>query len=168
MKNWKFFKLLVVAVILLKNVNCKPIEEDDESSEIIEAKSEHEVKSDYEMPVTGKKSDIEPTEGAVKYNGAQLWRIPYTNQTYKNAVIELQKNFQISMWNLQKGHVDVFVKQPVVKSAKQLLKNSNVPFEVVIDDLQKAIDEENPPKEQIVEWQVRNGKMLLISLYENN
>jgi hypothetical protein len=103
-------------------------------------------------------NDAESNEGIVKYDGAQLWRLPYSNQTYKNAVLQLQKKFKISMWNLQHSHVDMFVKQPVVQDAKKLLIDSNVPFEVVIDDLQKAIDEENPPHEQIVQWQNRNGE----------
>lgn len=99
----------------------------------------------------------------VKYDGAQLWRITYTDQDYKNAVSELQKQFQVSMWNLQmtnanQSYVDMFVKQSVVKDAKCFLESERVPFEVVINDVQEAINNENPSLEDIDLWQNRNGE----------
>lgn len=99
----------------------------------------------------------------VKYDGAQLWRITYTDQDFKNAVSELQKQFQVSMWNLQmtnanQSYVDMFVKRSVVKDAKCFLESEKVPFEVVINDVQEAINSENPSLEDIDLWQNRNGE----------
>lgn len=99
----------------------------------------------------------------VKYDGAQLWRIAYTEQTYKNAVAELQKQFQVSMWNLQMtnandSHVDMFVKRAMVDDAREFLMKLRVPFEVVINDIQDAINSENPPLDEVELWQNRNGE----------
>jgi hypothetical protein len=99
----------------------------------------------------------------VKYEGAQLWRISYGDQEQKNAVAELQKQFKVSMWNLQMlnktdPYVDMFVKRAVVADAKQFLTKVRVPFDVVIDDIQAAIDSENPPKDDVELWQNRNGE----------
>lgn len=99
----------------------------------------------------------------VKYDGAQLWRIAYTEQPYKNAVAELQKQFQVSMWNLQMtnandSHVDMFVKRAMVDDAREFLMKLRVPFEVVINDIQDAINSENPPLDEVELWQNRNGE----------
>jgi hypothetical protein len=100
---------------------------------------------------------------AVRYNGAQLWRISYQNQEYKNVVAELQKNYQAVMWNLQmanvsNSYVDLFLKSSVVEEAKEFMTTSNTPYEVVINDVQDAIDTENPPLDEIDLWQNRDGK----------
>lgn len=99
----------------------------------------------------------------VKYDGAQLWRIAYGDQDVKNAVAELQKKFLVSMWNLQMTnqtdpYVDMFVKSAVVSDAKEFLTKVRVPFDVVIDDIQDAINNENPSKDDVELWQNRNGE----------
>lgn len=99
----------------------------------------------------------------VKYDGAQLWRIDYTEQKYRNAVSELQKQFKTSMWNLQMTNasgsfVDMFVTRTAVNDARSFLENVRVPFDVVIDDVQDAINNENPPLEQTHLWQNRDGE----------
>lgn len=99
---------------------------------------------------------------AVSYEGAQLWRIDYTEQGYRNAVSELQKQFQVSMWNLQMSnathHVDLFVKRAMVSDARSFLENVRVPFDVVIPDVQDAINNENPSLDEVELWQNRNGE----------
>ena len=99
----------------------------------------------------------------VSYGGAQLWRISYGDQEQKNAVAELQKQFKVSMWNLQmmnksEPYVDMFVKSAMVKEAKEFMSKVRVPYEIVIDDIQAAIDNENPSKDNIELWQNRNGE----------
>lgn len=98
----------------------------------------------------------------IKYDGAQLWRIAYGEQEHKNAVAELQKQFQVSMWSLQmkslnNSYVDMFVKQAMVDGATTYLRRVRVPYEVVIDDIQDAINTENPPMDSPV-WGDRNGE----------
>lgn len=99
----------------------------------------------------------------IKYDGAQLWRINYSDQEHKNAVAELQKQFQVSMWNLQmrnesEAYVDLFVKRAMVSDAKEFMTKVRVPFNVVIDDIQTAINNENPSKDDVELWQNRNGE----------
>lgn len=100
----------------------------------------------------------------IKYDGAQLWRIAYSDQEHKNAVTELQKQFKVSMWNLQMSnktepYVDMFVKSAMVKDARSFLETSRVPFDVVINDIQDAINTENPPLDEVEHWQNRNGEL---------
>lgn len=97
------------------------------------------------------------------YLGAQLWRIPYSDRDYKNAISELQNTYHTTMWNLQMANasnafVDMFVKQAVVDDAREFLKKAQIPFEVIIEDVQDAIDTENPPLDEIDLWQNRDGE----------
>lgn len=105
------------------------------------------------------RAGIEP----IKYDGAQLWRISFAGQHNKNAIAELQKEYQVSMWMLQMAnqsspYVDMFVKRSIVDDAKSFLKKSDVPYEVVIADVQKVIDSQNPPFDDSELWQNRNGE----------
>lgn len=59
--------------------------------------------------------------------------------------------------NLRDDSIDVLVKPESISAVKSILKESNVDFDVVIDNLQTAIDQENP-KEDDDELENRNGK----------
>lgn len=63
------------------------------------------------------------------------------------------------MWNYNTTSVDIFLKRSNLMGARNLLQAANVPFDVVIDDMQKAIDQENPPKDQLELWENRDGKL---------
>lgn len=64
------------------------------------------------------------------------------------------------MWNYNvNSSVDVFLPEPQLTKARQFLSAASVPFEVVIDDMQRAIDEENPSKDQLDLWENRDGKI---------
>lgn len=100
----------------------------------------------------------------IKYDGAQLWRVAYSTQAHKNVVAELQKQFQVTMWNFQRrslneSFVDMFVKSSVVREAKDYLVKERLPFEVAIENIQEAINSENPPKDNTDLWQNRNGEL---------
>lgn len=147
----RFLTLLVLTVI------CVTSEESD--TEIIEAVPA-EINTE---PAVVFDKDRAGTE-SVRYDGAQLWRIAYADQDYKNAVAELQKQFQVSMWNVQmtnvtNSYVDMFVKRAMVSDAKNFLENVRVPYEVVINDIQDAINNENPPMDEIESWYNRNGEL---------
>lgn len=66
---------------------------------------------------------------------------------------------EVEMWNLNQNNtsVDLLIKKPIVIGVKQFLDVTKVPYDVLIDDLQKAIDMENPPKEEIENLQNRKG-----------
>lgn len=134
-------------------------------ADVIEALAP-EVNTEAEVPTDSDRSQVEGRS----YTGAQLWRIPYTGQDYKNAVSELQKTYQTNMWNLQmanasNAYVDMFLKQSVVDDAREFLTKAQVPFEVIIDDVQDSIENQNPPLDDIDLWQNRDGKYFEKLLY---
>jgi hypothetical protein len=109
-------------------------------------------------PVEDENSENQLREVPIKYDGSQLWRIGYSTQSMKNAVVELQDRFGASMWNLNADDtVDMFMRYHKLDDAQVLLDSSKVPYEVLIKDLQNAIDEENPSLEEIDLWENRNG-----------
>lgn len=136
-------------------VNCATCDVND--AEVIDALAPET----HTVPAATLDKDRAGTE-PIKYDGAQLWRINYSDQLYRNAVSELQKQFEVSMWNLQMTNisdsfVDMFVKSDVVNEASSFLRRVRVPFNVVINDVQDAINKENPPLSEVELWQNRNG-----------
>lgn len=51
----------------------------------------------------------------------------------------------------------MLLKQPSVLGATQLLTGANVSYHIIIDDLQRNIDAENPSAEAIQQLQLRKG-----------
>lgn len=147
----KFFAIVVVSVHCVK---CDLVDADVVDAVPADVNTESAVVIDKDR--TGNE--------AVKYDGAQLWRIAYDNRETKNAVAELQKQFQVSMWNLQMNnltqpYVDMFVKSSMVNDAKDFLLKARVTFTVVISDVQNAINTENPSMDEVELWQNRNGEL---------
>uniref|UniRef100_A0A182NVG9 Peptidase M14 domain-containing protein n=1 Tax=Anopheles dirus TaxID=7168 RepID=A0A182NVG9_9DIPT len=114
---------------------------------------------------TGSSETRATTAQPVKYDGAQLWRIAYDDQPKKNAVAELQDRFDASMWNYNASSVDIFVRRQQIKRAECFLRAANVPYEVVIEDMQRAIDTENPSLEETELWENRNGHRMTWTAY---
>lgn len=63
------------------------------------------------------------------------------------------------MWNLNQNSttVDILIKQGIISGAKNLLNEAKVSYKIVISDLQKAIESENPSQEEIEQLQNRKG-----------
>lgn len=144
-------KLLVFVCFLLNFVSCDVISD----TEVIDAAQAEEVN-----PSDRDRAD---RDTPVSYQGAQLWRVPYNGPNNKNAVSELQKQYEASMWNLRMANVsnpsvDMFVKRAAIFEAKKFMKKARVPFDVLIHDIQGAIDTENPPLNDINLWVNRDGK----------
>lgn len=149
-------RIVRLLVLLVLSVICVASEESD--AEVIEAVPA-EINTEPAVVFDKDRAGIE----SVKYDGAQLWRVAYSDQEYKNAVAELQKQFQVSMWNIHmtnvsNSYVDMFVKRAMVSDAKNFLEMVRVPYEVVVADIQDAINNENPPLDEIELWQNRNGE----------
>jgi hypothetical protein len=145
-------KILLFPILTLNCAKCDLNEADIIDAIPVEIATEQAIVFDKD------RAGIEP----IKYDGAQLWRISYSNQNFKNAIAELQKEYQVAMWNLQMAnttspYVDMFVKKSMVDDATNFLHKSNVPFEVVINDVQEVIDKQNPPLDDMELWQNRNG-----------
>lgn len=78
----------------------------------------------------------------------------------------------VAMWSLNQNHttVDVMVRKHEVDKVKQYLDKKNVPYNILIEDLQRAIDTENPPKDHIEALQNRKGMSIisLVTIFLNN
>ncbi|XP_055684651.1 carboxypeptidase B-like isoform X2 [Lutzomyia longipalpis] len=136
------------------------------SADIVISPQPFENSTEPELLDNPREDESDATDHPVKYTGAQLWRISYDDQVRKNAVADLQHKFKdVAMWNLNGTSVDMFLKKPVIADARKLLENAKVPFDVIIDDLQHAIDTENPPPEVIEQLQNRKGHRMTWSAY---
>lgn len=62
------------------------------------------------------------------------------------------------MWNTNGSFVDLFLKTSSIDGASRLLDEAKIKYSIVIDDLQRAIETENPSTEVIQQLQNRKGK----------
>lgn len=62
------------------------------------------------------------------------------------------------MWNTNGSFVDLFLKPSSINGASRLLDEANIKYSIIIDDLQRAIETENPSAEVIQQLQNRKGK----------
>lgn len=149
-------KYFLVTLLIINYVASDGILSDTEVIDAAQAEINIEQVTDYDK-------DRSDRETPVSYQGAQLWRVPYNDQMRQNAVKELQRQYSAAMWNLQVAnqsnpYVDVFVKRAAVIDARNFMKTARVPFNVLIEDVQRAIDTENPPLDNIDLWVNRDGK----------
>ncbi len=149
-------KLIFVIFILISTVLC----DIGDDIEVISA-AEAEIGEDKEISYEKDRPD---RDAPVSYEGSQLWRVPYGEQGNKDAVSQLQNQYNASMWNLQltnpsNQYVDVFVKRAAVIVARNFMKTNRVPFNVLMDNVQRAVDTQNPPLNNIDLWVNRNGKL---------
>lgn len=63
----------------------------------------------------------------------------------------------ISMWGGNAAFIDILVKAKSLQKVTQKLKENNIEYELLIPDVQKAIDEENPPMLEEEETDDRQG-----------
>ncbi|KAF5296418.1 hypothetical protein FQR65_LT01405 [Abscondita terminalis] len=114
----------------------------------------------------GDKETNEVPHGRVSYSGSQLWRVCVDNEEKLNIINELEKDEHVSNWARNGTFYDVFVKQKCVEQISQKLRENGIKYEVVSDNVQKWIDEENPPiNEDIDELQDRRGHRLTWQMY---
>ncbi|XP_026756204.3 carboxypeptidase B-like [Galleria mellonella] len=94
----------------------------------------------------------------VDYSGAQLWKVSIEKEGSRGILGRLRRRNQIATWGTNGTAIDVFIKPDAIQNVTRVLSRENIAFEVVIEDLQKRIDEENPPlDENEVELQDRRG-----------
>lgn len=64
----------------------------------------------------------------------------------------------VAIWNSKGQTADLFVKKAAVDGgAAAILDSANVTYSVIIEDMQKEIDAENPRMEEIAQLQDRKG-----------
>lgn len=64
----------------------------------------------------------------------------------------------VSLWSINGTEIDMFVRRPAVEGVTQVLKENNIRYTVLVEDMQRQIEEENPPQSEIEQLQNRNGK----------
>ncbi|XP_060823918.1 carboxypeptidase B-like isoform X2 [Bombus pascuorum] len=101
-------------------------------------------------------------DAKVTYDGAQVWRIQ-ASETQKdlvaNVTMDCQEAGLLSLWVGNDTAVDVMVRSEEISRVSRYLKQKDLQYQVVIEDLQKAIDEENPSlsQEEMDELEGRKG-----------
>lgn len=64
----------------------------------------------------------------------------------------------ISTWGGNQSYVDILVKSNTIPNVTRTLKRENIPYDIIIEDVQKKIDVENPPlDENELQLQDRRG-----------
>lgn len=63
----------------------------------------------------------------------------------------------VALWNTNGTSVDLLLRQAALSGADRLMADANVSYAVLIDDLQRNIEAENPPAEVIHQLQNRKG-----------
>lgn len=111
-------------------------------------------------------STEEPNEKR-SYFGAQVWNIDYNEVVYEKFVAEPQVNVWKTNFNENKRPIsfDAAIFPEYINAAEELLKAYNLTYRPMIKNLQRAIDEENPTEEEIVEFQNRDGRPITWHAY---
>ncbi|XP_015610145.1 carboxypeptidase B [Cephus cinctus] len=109
---------------------------------------------------------VEIPEERVTYEGAQVWRVVATEEQTE-FVEYLQETGEISMWSGNHTALDVLVHPDAIPRVSRFLRDRRVKFDVVIPDLQRAIDTENPipSPEEMEELAGRKGHRMEWSSY---
>ncbi|XP_012262450.2 carboxypeptidase B-like isoform X2 [Athalia rosae] len=109
---------------------------------------------------------VEIPEDRVTYEGAQVWRVVATNDQYE-FVSYLQDTGDVSTWVGNGTAVDVLVRPDVIPRVTRFLRERQVNYDVIIPDLQQAIDQENPipSLESMEELEGRKGHRMEWSSY---
>lgn len=71
---------------------------------------------------------------------------------------------EVTMWGGNNSAVDILVRPDSISSVRSALQQGKINYDVAIDDLQKAIDDENPPMDEIM-FENRNGHPLTWQAY---
>lgn len=99
--------------------------------------------------------------------GAQLWNIDYNEELHSQFEEEPQVNVWKTTFNENKRPVsfDAVIYAEYIDTAEGLLKAKNLTYRPLIENLQRAIDEENPTEQEIVEFQNRDGRPITWHAY---
>ncbi|CAH0725651.1 unnamed protein product, partial [Brenthis ino] len=117
-----------------------------------------------EILILAKAADLSDTK--VDYTGAQLWKVSTERSGVRSVLGRLRRRNLIATWGGNHSYVDVLVKPNALQNVTRIFNRENISFDVIIDDLQKRINEENPPlDENEVELQDRRGHRMTWKQY---
>lgn len=99
--------------------------------------------------------------------GAQVWNIDYNEEIHQQFDEEPQVNLWKTIFNENKRPIsfDAAIFPEYIDKAEALLKAKNLTYRPLIENLQRAIDEENPTEQEIVEFQNRDGRPITWHAY---
>ncbi|CAG5096153.1 Similar to Carboxypeptidase B (Astacus astacus) [Cotesia congregata] len=86
---------------------------------------------------------VEIPEERVTYEGSQLWRVLADNEQ-SDFVSYLQDTGEVTKWTGNDSTVDVLVRPDMIPRVSRFLRERQVKYDVIIPDIQQAIDQENP------------------------
>ncbi|XP_043264933.1 carboxypeptidase B-like [Colletes gigas] len=107
-------------------------------------------------------------DSKVTYDGAQVWKIRAPEgQTVSSVAVDFQEAGLLSLWVGNDTAIDVMVRSEEIPRVARYLKQKDLEYQVVIDDLQKQIDEENNilSEEEMLELEGRKGHRMEWSSY---
>ncbi|XP_047535633.1 carboxypeptidase B-like [Vanessa atalanta] len=117
-----------------------------------------------EIAILAKAAEV--TDTKVDYSGAQVWKVSTEKTGVRATLGRLRRRNLISTWAGNQTYLDVFVKSNALQNVTRIMKRENITFHIVIDDLQKRINEENPPlDENEIELQDRRGHRMTWKQY---
>ncbi|XP_017768607.1 PREDICTED: carboxypeptidase B-like [Nicrophorus vespilloides] len=91
---------------------------------------------------------LQENEEKISYAGSQLWKVVLETNSKKKVIAKLRDTRDLSMWGGNLTAIDVLVKAKSKGLVKNQLDLNGIQYEIIIDDLQKAIDDENPPVDE--------------------
>ncbi|NP_001036933.1 carboxypeptidase B-like isoform X2 [Bombyx mandarina] len=108
--------------------------------------------------------DHEPKK--IDYSGSQVWQVSTTKSGARQVIGRLRRRNLISTWGGNQSSVDILIKPNVVENITRVFKRESIDYNVVIEDLQKRINEENPPLDNDeIELQDRRGHRMTWKQY---
>ncbi|CAB3234180.1 unnamed protein product [Arctia plantaginis] len=111
----------------------------------------------------------EPTlgkSGKVDYTGCQVWKVSTAKAGAKAVINKLSSDKLIASWGGSESSIDVLIKPKVIENVTTVLRSKDIPYSIMIEDLQQRINEENPPlDENEIELQDRRGHRMTWKQY---
>ncbi|KAL5242498.1 hypothetical protein ACI65C_009908 [Semiaphis heraclei] len=105
-------------------------------------------------------------EEKITYNGDQVLRVVTVNSKQRKKIKELENQGLVEKWFTNSTSVDIMVKKDNSEIVKNTLNNGSLSFDIFIDDIQRAINDENPPiNEEELELSGRQGHNLTFERY---
>ncbi|CAK1555706.1 unnamed protein product [Leptosia nina] len=125
-----------------------------------------EDEADNAIPEIISRAAEAEAENKVDYSGAQVWKVSTEKNGVRAVIGLLRRRNLIATWAGNQSYVDVLVKPQAVENVTRVFKRENIDFNIIIDDLQKRINEENPPLDDLeVELQDRRGHRMTWKQY---
>ncbi|CAH2093050.1 unnamed protein product [Euphydryas editha] len=140
--------------------------EDEETSpeKISPSEPESEIPGEIKEEISLLAREAENVK--VDYSGAQLWKVSTEKTGVRATLGRLRRRNLISTWAGNQTYMDILIKSNAVQNVTRIMKRENITYDIIIEDLQKRINEENPPlDENEIELQDRRGHRMTWKQY---